>query len=201
MSEISFEQIFKSDKPSRDKFLSRLFGIFNEEVVRTWCQDSRSVYRDLGRPTLRSPEERRGRTLDFTFEHRQNGRVFIAELKCELEFENYSYLKLTSSSQLKHHTSDAFVRFCDMAKDRRKYAVRVGGKSILVAGSILIWGAITPHGRMSVIRDYGFADVLSLEQMIGDLLKWGNRDYLKLIAERETWCRYLFDRLKGKAEQ
>ncbi len=32
----TFEQFFRSDKSARDKYLSRLFGIFNENVVKYW---------------------------------------------------------------------------------------------------------------------------------------------------------------------
>ena len=38
---------------SRGKYLSRVFGIFSEEIVRIWAADPRAPFEDLGRPTLR----------------------------------------------------------------------------------------------------------------------------------------------------
>ena len=70
-SSFEFENIFRRDdsKPNfRDKFLSRMFGIFSEEIVRTWCDNLKSLYEDLGRPTLKNNNNSGGRgwTLDFT---------------------------------------------------------------------------------------------------------------------------------------
>ena len=199
MTQISFDEIFKSANPNQDKFLSRLFGIFNEDIVRKWCADSRAPYRDLGRPTIRLRTERRGRTLDFTFQSRRDGLIFVGELKCELEFENYRYLRLTSSSQLDHHKGEAFQKFRDIAKHAHKYIVTVGGKDISVAGAVLVWGSVTTEGRLAVIRENGFADILSLEDIIVDLLNWGNEDYCRLIKDRATWCQYLFDKLVARS--
>lgn len=33
----SFRYFFCSDNIQRDNFISRLFGIFNEEIVHYWC--------------------------------------------------------------------------------------------------------------------------------------------------------------------
>ena len=97
------EDVFMSDEPARDKYLSRLFGLFNEEVVRAWCLCPEAPYEDLGRPTVREPGERRGHTLDFTFRRRYDARVFVGEMKCELEFDGYRYLRLDRADQPRHH--------------------------------------------------------------------------------------------------
>ena len=55
----SCADFFRSAEPARDKYLSRLFGLFSEEVVRTWCACPEAAYLDLGRPTLRDPDEPR----------------------------------------------------------------------------------------------------------------------------------------------
>lgn len=195
MAQTSFDRIFKSTNPNQDKFLSRLFGIFSEHIVRTWCEDRRAPYQNLGRPTVRLRGERRGHTLDFTFQSRQDGRAFVGELKCELEYQNYRYLTLTSSSQLDHHKGEAFGKFRDIAKNPHKYTVTLDGRSISVAGSILVWGSVTVGGRKTVISENGFADVLSLEEIIADLLGWGNIGYRQLIKDRATWCEHLFREL------
>jgi hypothetical protein len=192
MAEISFARIFKSTDSAQDKFLSRLFGIFSENIVRTWCQDDRSKYRDLGRPTIRNRTERRGSTLDFTLQSRQNGRIFIGELKCELEYDNYRYLALTSLSQLDHHKGEAFAKFLDIAKNPGKYSVTVEGKNIRVDGSVLVWGSVTADGRIAVVKESRFEDVLSLEEIIADLLDWDSEGYRRLIEDRAAWCQNLF---------
>lgn len=197
MSGISFEQFFKSTEPDRDKFLSRLFGIFSERIVGCWCERPESEYGNLGRPTVRLQGEDRGRTLDFTFQSRCDGRVYVGELKCELEYENYRYIMLRSPSQLSHHTGESFRRFLGVAKNPSEYSVQVGGRECVVSGSILVWGSVSSDGRDSVMRETGLADVLSLEEIVTDLLSWGDADYHKFIGERARWCRELFAALGG----
>ncbi len=164
-----FEDIFKTDVPSRDNFLARLFGLFNEEIVRAWAEDERAPYRDLGRPTLWPRDSRKSHTLDFTLRHRATGATHAAELKCELAWANYSYLRLTHPAQLDHHTGAAFQAFLSFAREPGKYEVKVAARPVRVDGAILIWGAITEEGRSSVIEQCGLADVLSVEQMLDDL--------------------------------
>ncbi|MDN5331718.1 MAG: hypothetical protein PWP45_943 [Tepidanaerobacteraceae bacterium] len=190
---IQFEKIFRTEDPMRDKFLSRFFGLFNEEVVRYWCSCPEAPYEDLGRPTLYAPGEARGHTLDFTLRHRETGKVFVAEMKCELEFENYRYLRLNGAWQLKHHQQKAFLKFLHLAKQPEVYKVRVGGRQVLVDGAVLIWGAITPEGRKAVIEEYGFADVLSIEAMVSDLRKWKPAAWVEKISQLKRWSNELFD--------
>lgn len=74
----SFEQeFFHSPEPDRNKFLSRLFGIFNESrapPVRVLT----GPLRGSRRPTVRLPGERRGHTLDFTLRRRETRKVDVA---------------------------------------------------------------------------------------------------------------------------
>ena len=93
---VTFQNLFQSNNRPRDKFLARLFGIFSEELVRCWARDNQSPYRNLGRPTVKPTGQQRGYTLDFTFESKSDRQVYIAELKCELEYENYRFLTLES---------------------------------------------------------------------------------------------------------
>jgi len=198
MAAISFEKFFKDSE--RGKFLSRLFGIFSEEIVRIWCGDTRSRYEDLGRPTLKKNGEKRGRTLDFTFKSRKDGSIYVGELKCELEYQNYRYLTLKEPSQLEHHKGKAnedtgFKRFLDMARDPKQYTVN--GKNYTVSGAVLVWGSVTDEGGEAVMKEYGLADVLSLQEIVDDLVKWNNRKYYELVEERAKWCQELFEFLKG----
>ncbi|MGB9825194.1 MAG: hypothetical protein ACPLRU_00855 [Desulfofundulus sp.] len=192
---VEFQRIFCTRNPARDKFLSRLFGLFSEEVVRHWCRCPAAPYEDLGRPTLRARGETRGHTLDFTLRHRETGRVFVAEMKCELEFENYRYLQLTGAWQLKHHQKPAFQKFLRLARDPGAFAVQVGGREVQVSGAILIWGKVTVEGRSAVIAEYAFADVLSVETMVNDLREWKPAGWAEILEQLRHWSEELFDSL------
>ena len=209
ISKINFEQLFNSNdsKPNkRDKFLSRLFGIFSEEIVKCWCKNPKSPYANLGRPTLRTAENKRGCTLDFTFKSNEDNLVYVVELKCELEYQNYKFLKLEDISQLeRHQKKKAFDRFVKIAKNPNEYIVTRKNENnnsrkvkLDVSGAILIWGSITESGRTNVIDEYGFKDVLSLEKMISDLINWDDQDYYKCIRLRSNWSQELFNGLNGK---
>ncbi len=67
MVAMTFQSLFCSDIQARDKFFSRLFGIFNEEIVRCWGKAPQAPYEEIGRPTVKSIGAKRGYTLDFTF--------------------------------------------------------------------------------------------------------------------------------------
>lgn len=203
---ISFVDVFKTSNSQRDNFLARLFAMFSEEPVRIWGESDDAAYEYLGRPTLKRPGESRGRTIDFALKSKGDGRVFVAELKCELAFQNYGYLVLNSVAQVQRHVKErkeAFVRFVDMARDPAAYAVSVTDRSgrsrpIDASGAILVWGSVTEEGRRAVMEEFGFTDVLSVEEIIGDLLRTENRAYLSFITERERWCSELFRAMQNR---
>lgn len=192
----SIESIFRSDTPARDKFLSRVFGIFNEEIVRCWCNDPRSGYENLGRPTITNANTGRYYTLDFTFRSRDSGQVYVGEMKCELEYENYRFLTLDSPSQLQHHMGDAFKLFLTAAKSPATCRVNVQGKPQPVDGAILVWGRCTPQGHTSVVEEYGLHTILTVENIVRDLLRWQSQEFEELLTTKERWCQYLFTGLR-----
>jgi hypothetical protein len=196
MSE-SFVSIFRqmAEPPARGKYLSRLFGVFSEEIVRIWTEDPRSTYENLGRPTIKRGSQRTGSTVDFTLRHKQTGHSYAAELKCEIEYQNYRYLVLSDPEQLDHHKKEAFTEFLDLAARSQDQHVFVKGQEIKVDGAILIWGAVTPEGRSKTIKAKGFFDILSLAEMIDDLKAWNNESYQQLVAMRRAWANELFDSL------
>lgn len=191
-----FETLFRSPVPARDKLLSRLFGIFNEEIVRIWCRCAAAPYRDLGRPTLR----RQGSawaTLDFLLASRRDNRVYVAEMKCELEYEKYKYLTLTAPSQLEHHRKQAFDLFLQAAREPSSVAVKTPEGAVPVHGAILVWGDATDTGRAATIARYGFADVLTVAAIVRDLNRWQSPEWAKFVADRRGWANELFDGLKA----
>jgi hypothetical protein len=190
---VNFEDIFRSSEPSRDKYLSRLFALFSEQAVRAWCACPDAPYEDLGRPTLYQSCQTRGHTLDFTMRRRDSGKKYVSELKCELEYDGYRYLRLRSADQLRHHTSPAFEKFLRTAKDPTAFDVRCKGHSEAVDGAILIWGAVAPEGHEVVMREFAFADVLSVEKILEDLRVWAPAAWTDLISRHRNWTNELFD--------
>ncbi|KFX69894.1 hypothetical protein TMS3_0110300 [Pseudomonas taeanensis MS-3] len=192
-----FHSIFRQiDAPgARGKYLSRVFGIFSEEIVRQWASDPRSPYEDLGRPTLRKRGERSGSTLDFTLRHKNTGKSYVAELKCEIEYQNYKYLVLSDAKQLDHHNKAAFFALLDAAAKNPEQQAFVNKKELKIDGAILIWGAATPEGRRAVVDAKGFFDVLTMAEIIGDLRSWGCEPYRKLVEQKRSWTNEMFDAL------
>lgn len=194
----SFEEIFKSDNSTRGKFLSRLFGIFSEEIVRCWATNCKAPYENLGRPTVKkktAPKDKRGYTLDFTFRCRDTGKIYVSEMKCELQYRNYKFLRLENPDQLHHHKKPAFHSFLDLAdvQSREQYNVTVQKKSCdNIDGTILVWGSYTDAGHDSVIQEYGFSDILSVENIIQNLIEWNDPNYQEFIGNYQAWCSELF---------
>lgn len=179
----------------RSKYLSRLFGIFSEKIVTIWANDDRAPYENLGRPTIRTSEETRGHTLDFTFRDRATGKVYAAEMKCEIEYLNFRYFVLEASHQLDHHTKPAFEAFLRSARHPDEQVVRVRGKEIKINGAILVWGAISDDAKNAVMAERGFHNILSVEDICRDLVDWQNEEYLEMIERYKAWTNRLFDGL------
>lgn len=198
-----FQSLFRraTGPGARAKFLSRIFGIFSEEIVFLWAQDERAPYEGLGRPTIKTPGDTRGHTLDFTLRERTSGKVFVAEMKCEIEYDNFRYFVLERVDQLAHHKKPAFAALLKAAQLSPDQTVHVGGQSLKTHGAILIWGSTTPEGRAAVIASKGFHDVLSIAEICHDLSTWNHSGYRALVIQRQQWCDELFDGLlSGRLE-
>ncbi len=133
----NFVELFKQPNASaaRGKYLARVFGIFSEELIRIWAADSRAPYEDLGRPTLRVVNGSSGSTLDFTLRSRATGKVYVAEMKCEIEYQNYKYFVLTDPRQLDHHNKPAFVALQAAAVRSLEVRAYVDQKEVPVDGA------------------------------------------------------------------
>lgn len=198
-----FQAIFKQDgtDPARAKLLSRVFGIFSEEIVRIWATDERAPYACMGRPTIKSTDSGKGYTLDFALRSRTTGHVYVTEMKCEIEYQNFRYFVLDGAEQLTHHNKPAFKEFLDSARCTPSQAITVNGEPVATHGAILIWGATTPKGKRAVMESTGIHDVLSVADICHDLAAWGNAEYHDLLTTRSMWCSELFSGLafNGKA--
>jgi hypothetical protein len=179
--------------PFKGSFLSRMFGIFNEEIIRIWARDPRSSYNiHEKRPTLYGPSGHF--TLDFLFE--RQGVLFISEMKCEIQYQNYRYWRLENSSQLAHHVKPAFQLFLQFAKNPLSLEVKAG-KSVVPKGAILVWGAATDMGIRTVKEEFGFHDILTIENCVNELAAWRNDEYTAFVNELEQWSSELFDVLRN----
>lgn len=193
-----FREIFDgSDDPSneRAKYLSRLFGIFSERVVSVWSRDPNSRYEDLGRPTLRKSEEQRGYTLDFTFRSRLSGKTYAAEMKCEIEYQNFKFFILSDVSQLDHHQKPAFHAFLEAARNPHRFSVNVKRKRVEIDGAILVWGAVNAQSKELIQSETRLHDILSIEEICRDLMNWKNDEYIEMIEKYRGWSNHLFDGL------
>jgi hypothetical protein len=169
-----FAEIFQDGPPEKGSFLSRVFGVFNEEIIRIWARDSRSPYNiHERRPTLY--ENGKNYTLDFLLE--KKGDLFVSEMKCEIQYQNYRYWRLNSTSQLMHHrTKRAFELFLNLSQDPSSVLVKAG-EAVKIKGTVLVWGAATDQGVAEVTGEFGISDVLTVESCIKDLSTWGNQEY------------------------
>ncbi|MDR2858090.1 MAG: hypothetical protein LBV50_09610 [Novosphingobium sp.] len=192
----AFRDLFQQESvpAARGKFLSRVFGIFSESIVQIWAEDERAPYRNLGRPTLCATSPVRNPTLDFLFECRRTGRRFVAEQKCEIEFNGFRYFTLTGPHQLKHHNKPAFAAFLAAANGSVPAARdwKVGNQRVTVDGAVLVWGAVTPEGRAAVMEETGLHDVIGLDRIIAECAKWKPDAYCRLVNDRRRWCEELF---------
>jgi hypothetical protein len=192
-----FRHLFKADPPdsARDKFVARLLGIFSEEIVRVWCQSPRSPYEDLGRPRVVPPGQEKGHTLDFTLQSRANGRCYVAEMKCWVEYQGYRHLTLQDADQLEELEGPAFRAFLAAASRPARCRVTIAQRSQTVHGAILIWGDVSSAGRAAVQERYGLAAVHSLKEIVSDLIRWKDARYEALLKKRSAWCSELFQGL------
>lgn len=179
----------KNTRP-RDKFLSKLFGIFSEEIVSIWCKCEETPYSNIGRPTLMVSEKKeKGKQIDFTLKNKK-GDLYVAECKCLLEYSNFKYLTLEDSKQFQPHLKKpAFNYFLNISRHPKDYDVKLKNntESIKVKGGILIWGSIDERKKTIIQQEYNFEDILSVENMITHLINSENQDYKDLIKNIKGW--------------
>jgi len=62
-----------------------------------------------------------------------------------------------------------------------------------VVGAVLVWGLVSDEGRRAATEHYGFADVLSVEEMLRDLGDWQLRAWADWVGTRRRWTDELLD--------
>lgn len=190
------EEFFRRPEAGRGAYLSRLFAFFSEDIVRAWARAPEAPYEDLGRPTIYPASGSRGYTIDFALRQKASGEVYVAELKCEIEFNNYRFLRLEGSKQIQHHLDKAaFQAFLELAQAPDSGRVVIKGKVVQVGGAILVWGSATDAGRAGTKQDFGVTDVLTIEAMLDDLESWRPQEWEDYLAVRKRWSDELFSYL------
>ncbi|GHT25519.1 hypothetical protein AGMMS4957_20460 [Bacteroidia bacterium] len=198
---MNFKELIDCEISERDKYISRVFGVFSEKIAEIYFKSGYSEYESLGRPTLYKINDKKGYTLDFTLKNRKTSEFYICEMKCELQYENCKYLELSKSNQIKHHEDNkkAFQYFLDIPQNASNYRVEIKStkEEIKPAGIILLWGKISNDKNAidAVKTNYKITEILSLEDMINTMVEKNYDKYFDFVKERIEWSKYLFDNL------
>jgi len=99
-------EIGKTNNIKRDKFISRFFGIFSEEIANIYFCSPYSEYTNLGRPNISINNKHY--ILDFTLKNKNNGKIYICEMKCEMQYmkgtsKNHHYQRVSSSFSFQNY--------------------------------------------------------------------------------------------------
>jgi len=200
------EMFYGSDKKDasakkRANFLSRIFGIISEEVVGLWLSDN-EIYENLNERPLLIANNDPGKkvTLDFTIMNKR-GEIFIVEQKNLFAYKNGSLCSMDDNqefsnsfkkwSESKIKMTPAFKYFIGFSKNQEDYTVKLKNSGD-ISGTILIWSSCTDRGKKKYMMECGFKDVLSVENMLNDLIRSKNSNYKKWIDERKAWIDDLF---------
>jgi hypothetical protein len=116
-------------------------------------------------------------------------------MKCWVEYQNYRYLTLYNAEQLDALEGPAFDAFLAVARRPSHCRISIRGEPHVVSGAILIWGDVAESGRTAVQRVYNLTAVLSLREIIDDLVIWDDKNFKAFLKERSGWCQELFHRL------
>lgn len=191
---MTFDGLFQLHDPERSRFLDGLFSLFAREVVHCWATDDHAAYADLGKPTLKQMGGARGSPLDFAFQEKRRKHTFGVVLYCDPTGDG----ALKDANQITAlGATRTFAAFLDAAAQPSAYSLTVGGADYPLVGSILIWSSLESKKTRAVIRKtYAFHDILSVEDMIRDLIEWKNRDYQMLLDRRAAWCYDFFRGLR-----
>jgi len=220
----SFFNLFRKGEEedlAKGNFLARIFGIFNELPVRIWCGNEKSIYKDLGRPTLhfKDQDKKRHFTYDFLFED-ENEKKYVVEQKCEISYQKYEFLTLKCEKQLLHHIKaeknekkpvNAFNKFLEIAENPQcegnviSYKKENNKSQIKIDGAILIWGSVEEDemgNKSKAVKElqekFGFVEILSVEKIISDLIFWKDKAYLDFLEEKRKLTNSFFDFLAGQ---
>lgn len=183
-------------------FLSRIIGIFSEDVVRFWLENKKCKYNFLGRPQVWTENDSKKYSLDYLLQDKKTKKCYIAEQKCFFGFKDGKLKKISEaetfsivfdkwSNEKRNHTV-AWARFIEFNNDSH---VSIKNKKCDVSGKILVWASCDKKAKKDFQKKHNIFDVVSFEQVIRDLNKWEDRKYLGFLKDRKKWINQLFNSL------
>jgi len=188
------------DGGKRDKFISRFFGIFSEEIAGLYFGCPFSKYKNLGRPTIK--KDNVSSTLDFTLQDKMTNKIYICEMKCEMQYQKFKRFELKSIEQVESHVKQkwhkrAFIWFLDIANNKNAYKVEIKEenrrKEIEIDGIILLWGKTDNEKIKEIQNKFDIHDILSLEEMVNTMINNDYAPYFEYIEERREWVNKFLD--------
>ncbi|MTH66747.1 hypothetical protein [Paracoccus shanxieyensis] len=123
--------------------------------------------------------------------------MFVSEMKCEIEFQNFKFFTLDGIAHLDHHTKPAFFELLKCTKPEPEDYCVVKGNKLRYDGAVLIWGTVDPDARQTVMLEKGFHDILGIDDICRDLAEWSCPKYQAFLDQRRAWCDQLFNGLSG----
>lgn len=91
----------------------------------------------------------------------------------------------------------AFQRFLNVSKHPKSLKVKTKGMKVEADGGILIWGKVDKYKKQEICDLYGFFDILSLEDIISDLIRTKNKEYKEFLSTLHQWNVHLIRGLGG----
>jgi hypothetical protein len=188
VKKIDIKEVF-GNSGEESKFLSRFFALFSEEITKIWANENRKKwkYKNLGRPTIyktQNNQEKRS-TLDFTFKNKK-GDIFVVEQKCWIQYQDFKFLNATAEDIMKELYGYIFIEYLDNVKNKA-YKVKVNQEIKNISGVILIWAKIDEDNRKKLMNEFKFADVISMENIIQELVNEDNQEYKELIRKYKKY--------------
>lgn len=198
---------FTKETKSQVNFLSKIFATFNQDIIKIWCDNpNNKQYNYVSREPIIVVGEERTR-LDHLLE--KNGKNFIVEQK---NFFGYKGGLITiidddpiflknfdswSNSKNKDQKSQAWQKFSSLhfKKNLEPFVKLKNGEIKIIHGKILIWSKGTKEGKKILKHKLYLNDILTIEDMVIDLKKWGDADFKKLLKEKKKWINNLFSEL------
>jgi hypothetical protein len=147
---------------NKANYLSRIFGIIYEGLIGFWLETQ--GFNLKGRPSIYNWKERYLKTFDCTVE--KNGKIFIAEAKCYLAYQNFTQMELTSDlldSYYDPSDKSAFQLFLQLGSKKepyKKYKFYCEGyeeSSFFPSRKILIWARVKKDEIENIKNKYHFS--------------------------------------------
>ena len=184
---MELQKIFKNADEKQNNLLTRVFGIFSEEIINCWLAYPDCEYKNLGRPSIYKKNERPS-TLDFLFEKKKGtnkGALYIVEQKCLFSYNKGNLLCMTETN-LEHFEkwSTQKAKYSKAWKDFREIHSYLKNEDVVikwkgstpeltkkVVGNILIWGKWMDNTKHA---DPKIDKIISMESIMNEMNEWDN---------------------------